>query len=566
MSMRKYFFVLLTLFIPAFTFAEILTVDNGYKEKITSYSVEATLKDNASIDVSETITYDFGTNEKHGIFRYIPTVYRGRRGNPRQNVRVLAVTEANGKGIKYEKSNENDSLVIKIGSPNDLVTGVRTYKIHYLISHMVSSDKDEDRFLWNAIGTGWNVPIQNAIISLHLSDRQAAARQTFRCYVGAQGSAAPCEYTGNASTTRIGIKTLYPNMGVTVDSTFTSGTFPPPGKVEMFFWSSHWYYWLPLIGFLGFFALWFERGRDPKGRGTIVPIYDAPKDLTPYEASIIMDDIISRKSLPAAIISLATQGYVKIHRKEVKGMFVSHPEYELELLKPLPETAPAIDQSIVKLFFEDKTIVNLKDLGSNFQRQNASLHTRAYQEVTAKGYFVVNPTISRIIFFAISVALFVAGILAGVYFLASPLGFVCFSSPGIIGFIFAFFMPVKTKDGSLMREYLLGLKMYIKTAEIDRIKFHNAPKKNPEKFEELLPYAIIFGLEKEWAEEFQDIYKNPPTWYDGNLATFSVIALTHDLSSFSDTAINAATSASSSSGGGFGGVGGGGGGGGGGSW
>jgi uncharacterized membrane protein len=102
--------------------------------------------------------------------------------------------------------------------------------------------------------------------------------------------------------------------------------------------------------------------------------------------------------------------------------------------------------------------------------------------------------------------------------------------------------------------------MYIKAAEIDRIKFHNAPAKNPEKFEELLPYAIIFGLEKEWADQFKDVYKTPPTWYDGNMSTFSIIALSHDISSFSDAAVAAAvTSSAASSGGGFGGGGGGGG-------
>jgi uncharacterized membrane protein len=137
---------------------------------------------------------------------------------------------------------------------------------------------------------------------------------------------------------------------------------------------------------------------------------------------------------------------------------------------------------------------------------------------------------------------------------------------------FAILMGHRTKKGVEIKEKLLGLKMYLESAEKDRIKFHNAPEKNPQRFEKFLPYAMVFGVEKEWAEQFKDIYKEQPEWYEGvGGQTFNSVVLANSLNSFSRTASGSMISAPSSAGSGGsgfsgGGSGGGFGGGGGGSW
>lgn len=562
--MRKFLFALaLMLIMPTFVHAEVSAIDRGYSEKINSYSVNLALQDNNTLVTDEIIEYDFGNNEKHGVYRYIPTVFKDRNGNPRQTISEVTVRSKDGASVTRKVEPNISYTNIQIGDADRLVTGVQTYRISYKVNRVVSSSSNNDVFSWDAIGTGWETPIENVLISLTLTPKQSDALTTLNCVSGATDSTSNCRINIDKNIGQVAFTRLMPHEGVTLTVKFKPNTFTKPSPLEVLLWESHWYYWLPLVAFLGFFLLWFEKGRDPKGRGTIVPMYDPPKGLTPFESSILMDDMISKKSLPAAIISLAIGGYIKIHKKDVKVLFATRPDYELELLKPLPKDASAVEQKVIDLFFIGRDRVSLNDLGDSFADLNASLHQTAYREVTEKGYYVVNPTISRIIFFSTAVALLVIGILTAVYFLVTPLGYVCFILPGVIGLAFAIIMPVKTKTGAILKEDLMGLKMYIKTAEIDRIKFHNAPAKTPEKFEELLPYAIIFGLEKEWAEEFKDIYKNAPDWYDGNMATFSVVYLANDLNSFSNAAISAAISSSASS---AGGVGGGGGGGGGGSW
>lgn len=559
--MRKSLFLFaLLLFLPTFALAEVDSIDNGYSEKITSFGVDANLRADGSMGIKETITYDFGVNQKHGIYRYIPIEYKGRVGSKRQSLGHIIVTDNTGNNIPFERSGEGNSEVIKIGNADELVTGTQIYKISYTLSHMVSSNTDSDRLFWDAIGTGWNVPINNVVIKLSDSVTAADNRVLTRCYIGAAGSTSSCDSLQNGTQTIVAADKLAANSGITIDSTYKKNTFPAPSRLELLLWETRWYYALPIIALVAFFSLWYEKGRDPKGRGTIVPMYDPPVGMTPHEASLIVEEKISFASLPATIISLATRGFIKIHKKEVKSHFIMKPEYELEKLKPLPANSSPIDLATFDLFFSDKDIVSTKDLGESFSAKSNKLSKVTTQEVLKKGYFNYDPFLTQLFYFCFAGALAVIGVVLAIYFFVSPLGFFIFVAPGAIGLIFAIFMPVRTKAGVIAKEDLLGLKMYIKTAEIDRIKFHNAPAKSPEKFEELLPYAIIFGLEKEWAREFEDIYKTPPTWYDGNLATFTVVGLTHDMSSFSSTITSSAVSS------GGGGVGGGGGGGGGGSW
>lgn len=108
-------------------------------------------------------------------------------------------------------------------------------------------------------------------------------------------------------------------------------------------------------------------------------------------------------------------------------------------------------------------------------------------------------------------------------------------------------------------KYVLGLKEYLSVAEKDRIKFHNAPEKNPQHFEKLLPYAMVLGVEKKWAGQFQDMYTKNPSWYtDSSGANFNSIILINSLNNFSSSANSVlASRPSSAAGGGFGGGGGG---------
>lgn len=106
-------------------------------------------------------------------------------------------------------------------------------------------------------------------------------------------------------------------------------------------------------------------------------------------------------------------------------------------------------------------------------------------------------------------------------------------------------IDTRSEIGNKVYHQLLGLKMYIQTAEKEKIKFHSDPKKYKEVFETLLPYAMIFNLEKQWSEQFKDLYKTPPEWYQGNFDTFNTVYLANSLSKFNSSMRTSSSSPSS---------------------
>jgi uncharacterized membrane protein len=202
----------------------------------------------------------------------------------------------------------------------------------------------------------------------------------------------------------------------------------------------------------------------------------------------------------------------------------------------------------------------LQKVEEELDKETAS-DTKAY--IIAPGQFI---GIAAIIFFA----------LIPVYFLnllpPSAMPYLVFFGMAIFSFLIILYAikgrPRLNKEGHILKEHILGFKMYLETAE--RYRMQNL---TPDMFEKYLPYAIIFKVEKRWAKAFESMSLPPPTWYAGT-GYVGGSTSSSGSSGFSSTAFTGAFSASfasafSSSGaggasGGGGGAGGGGGGGGGG--
>ena len=87
-------------------------------------------------------------------------------------------------------------------------------------------------------------------------------------------------------------------------------------------------------------------------------------------------------------------------------------------------------------------------------------------------------------------------------------------------------MPRKTRKGRIAWEKIAGLQEYIRRAEVDDIQ----EQERQGIFERLLPYAIIFGLSKRWGKAFEDLYREPPDWYQpADPMDFTTWVLINDL-------------------------------------
>src|SRR5581483_10464155 len=99
----------------------------SHAESISSYAADIHINQDASINVNETIIYNFETAAHHGIFRDIPYHYAARGGNYNLRISVNSVKDEAGNPYQYTTSKTGGNVEIKIGDPNAAVTGIHTY-------------------------------------------------------------------------------------------------------------------------------------------------------------------------------------------------------------------------------------------------------------------------------------------------------------------------------------------------------------------------------------------------------------------------------------------------------
>src|SRR4030088_3843049 len=133
---------------------------------ITSFHSEIVIGADSALTISEDIQVDFGSQQKHGIFRTIPMRYRYDDTHDRYyDLAVTSVTDG-AQPVIYTTSVDNYNEVIKIGDPNVLVSGRQRYVISYTVAGAMNSFADHDEVFWNVDGALWPVPKQSVVATV----------------------------------------------------------------------------------------------------------------------------------------------------------------------------------------------------------------------------------------------------------------------------------------------------------------------------------------------------------------------------------------------------------------
>lgn len=568
----KYKAILVVIVCLFFTFPARAQEDSSV-EKITNFTGEIKINSDSSIDVKEIITYDFGDRQRHGIFRFIPIEYKARGGNFNLRISGIKVADENGKAQSFAVSFPGNNVEIKIGDADKFVSGQKNYVISYVIRRAMNYFPDHDELYWNFTGDEWQVPIGSAEVKVVLPESAKDDLQ-MKCYEGVFGSTNECASGAEKNIIEYkSTKSYNPGEGMTIVAGWPKGITPEPTAWQktLDIARDNWTLFVPIVVFTLMFRLWLAKGRDPKGRGTIIAQYAPPDDLAPAEIGTMMDGSADNQDVSSTIIDLAVNKFLKIKRTEEKGFLgMKSVEYTFTKLKN-EEPVRDFEKEVMKGIFGSGEEKKLSELKNKFYKTLSTVKDQLYENVTQKGYYAKNPNTVVGIWIAIAV---VGGVFMSVGFglLQNGWGVASGIVSGIIILVFGWLMPAVTRKGSELKENILGFKDFLSTTETDRLKFHNAPEKNPQMFEKFLPYAMVLGVENEWAKQFEGIYNQAPSWYeDSSGRMFNAVILSSIVSDFSSTAMTTMSSQPSSAAGGgsgFSGGGGGGGfgGGGGGSW
>ena len=128
------------------------------------FNVRMKVSDNHVIYVEETIKVDFNRSSHHGITRYIPyrpKYYEVKDIKSNYDVdKVITETRTDVKGKKYKLKG------IRIGDPDELLTGEQTFKVTYRLKCYKDDNANKDFFNTNLFPTAWSTPVKNAVITL----------------------------------------------------------------------------------------------------------------------------------------------------------------------------------------------------------------------------------------------------------------------------------------------------------------------------------------------------------------------------------------------------------------
>ncbi len=548
-------------------------------ETIQSFDVTADLRSDRTLRITETIEYDFGDAERHGIFRLIPVVYSRNGAAYRLRLNVEDST-VDGQPVPQDISTEGENLRIRLGDPDTYVTGKRTYVITYSTDRAVNDfeSEGERELYWNVTGDGWEVPIESSTFTL---TGPAVASKAI-CFTGVYGSTEQdCSIT--SSSAMLVARTLRPlgsREGFTIAVRYPASAIEaiPAWKIILGIIIDNVWLATPLLAFIAMFMYWRKHGKEPEGRGTIIAHYDEPRKLPPALLSAVLEQEISQKAITATILDLARRGYLDITIEgdpDAKGWFSKKATYSFRKDpkgKNQDELAKlsAYEKTLFDGLFDGEDEVSLEDKkdGSFWKTVQTARH-EALDELKAQGLFTKNPSAVRGMWMGIAFAIGVAGfVLSG--FFGGLMIFAAIVSALIVA-AFGWHMPQKTKEGAIVAEEAEGFKLFLSVTERDRLNFTDAPARKPEQFARFLPAAVAFGVEEKWAKQFANLTIQPPSYIHGGSHAWTALSYAHlvdSMHSASASSLYHNPSSGGSGGSGFsgGGSGGGMGGGGGGSW
>jgi len=595
-NIRKIFFttfgLLLFFLVPLFSFAQ-----NDSQETIQSFQSDIVINTDGSTDVTETIVYDFGTNERHGMYREIPltTVTGAVRPLRIQNISVTDEM----RNVYTTNLTTGDPINIRIGDADRTITGVHTYVIRYHTENAIGFFDSFDELYWNATGNDWDVPIESARATITIPGMFALDSLRIKSYCGSQGSTLLCgDYSSiiNSNTTTISFSDSYkdqfsPREGMTIAVGFPKGVITP---AILHWWEKDSTYivaaYLLGIFFVIRFFWWLFRSYIPEYRTRKKPIiaeYIPPEGITAGEAMCIYtyaSIVPTPDIITTDVLYLASRGYLTIRKiKEKKhwwerasfGFTRTTKDLDSEIL------GNHLESLIQQITFTDKekTFEDIENEQAYYSFQ--SIAQKIYKSADTKNGKIEKTRVNPFSIFKaqsfvgiIIVAVFIFMIFSSI--VITEISFqVATTVLGVIVLlgilvIIKKMLLVPLRGKTDLWYSIAGLREYINIAEKDRINFASDPEKASQIFSDLLPFAVAFKLEKKWTALFEGILPQNPSWYQSSDSTFSAQSFSTSLTAFSlgmtANSVSGQPASSGSGSGGGGSSGGGGGGGGGGSW
>jgi len=571
---KKILAVVLSVF---FAFAIMPSAGAAAGESIENYAVKIEVTETGLLHITETIVYNFGENQRHGIFRKIPK--RDYLPNDKfqpYSVEVKDVSQ-DANPAKYTISNSGDYLDLKIGSPDVTVSGTHTYKFDYVVKNGLKRihkktptlNVGDVDFYWDVIGSEWDVQIAKASAAISFP----GIPKKYNCTYGPKGSKNKCPIESNRNIVHVSAPNVLNNfeamtVAVQVDKNSFTRLAAPVIKDVPVSSAREARKLLPYSLTLGVFTLIVVIFFAVRKRQSVVEIpiqdfvrFEPPAGLSPAELQAAWHGNLDAKGFTATLLDLSVRGVVAL-TLQGKHLVVT----ARDLSKPMSDW----EASIVKVVLNGSQSALLDQYRADIATAVTTTSNTLVEGAVAKKYRNAQASRPRRMFVGLA-RVFGVGLIASLVWGSSPfISLVAvFAGFGFFASLISIFMIPKeqTKESADFLGEVYGFQKLLDTdAAEDRREYAQRSGLDPAGiFATMLPYAVIYELEKSWCAAFPDL--TPAQLNNYGLPFVDTSDMGRSLETASHALAESMNPPTSSGSGGDGGSsGGGGGGGGGGSW
>lgn len=483
-------------------------------ERILSYAIDVRVNADNTLDVEETIrAHAAGVQIRRGLYRDFPTRYRDRYGN-RVTVDFAVIgLLRDGKAEPWFTERIDNGVRVNFGNDDFLrVPADYTYTLRYRTDRQIGFFDDHDELYWNAIGTAWDFPIEQASVRVQLPQPVPIADLRAEGYTGPQGDnaqdyAATLPAPGQARWTLT--RPLAPREGMTIVLSFPKGILTPPDARQKLLWLLKDNRGLlvalgTLLLVLGWqLVLWLKLGRDPKP-GVIITRYEPPPGLSPASARFIRQRFVDDRCLSADLLALAVQGLLRIRQDPRRS---GPPAWVLERVDAtIPAGLPEPERILLNAIFDKDTRVRMDtSQGDRLFRASANHASVLRDKYSGRMFHGTEDSKGCLMPSAIAVLGFGIAI-----WLAHGAGHLLMALTAVatLGVVIAFWSQTEacTSEGRTLLDAIEGLKTYLEVADRDDLARLQGPEAPPTldagRYAALLPWAMALDVEAAWTDKF----------------------------------------------------------------
>lgn len=548
----------------------------------------------ARLHVTETLVAEFpDVDQNRGIVRGFAEYYE----DAPLRTEVLSVRDETGAAVPFEleEDDDNDMLFVLVGD-DEYQHGPTTYVIEYTMSDVViaATATEVDEFYWDLLPLDSTQSITEFSAEIVFADELAEALipDAASCYQGREGSAQPCAppglqgprpADGGAVFTIVGAD-VAARSGITVAIGLEPGTVVQPSQrtpsdlLELGPLLLGGASLLLVVASRITRALFVRRSR--RGTGIVIAQFDVPDSMPPLLAATLLPK--PKNVIPAEIVHQAVRGMLKIHDRE------GSPTLRRVAGIDAPDPLDAVFHQELFRDADSDGDITIPTASASFGTRMRRLTAHGRTAASSRGLLREARSPLAVSIFTFAVLFGAAGVALGLWGVAfgRPIATGAFIA-ALVAAVIALIIGAKavaktwvpTPAGALEYEYLLGVREFIRVAEADRLRmlqsYTGADRRSDGSidvvhlYERLLPYAMLFGLEREWGRVLEITYTSaghtaswtttPPVRLAPAMAAFAKTTSTSAAYRVVSSSSSSSSSSGGSGGGGFSGGGGGGG-------